>query len=264
MNKQEFIDSLSQHASFLSSHELSDIKDYLNERLEDESVPCDAELFVKNMKLSFELFRYLNETEALRHSEMFAKSVNEIMSNDDDNKTDTPSQEHTENSQTQTESFPREDENIHKNEKRGGFISFINGMSKTNRVLVSICCIAVLILLLPIFGIGAAVCVALYMIPLTLILAIWLLIMAIDAAFALLGTVAVSYGIANLFVSAPVGIIEIGLGTVLFSLMLAVWALNYQFVSTVVPATAKCAASLIKKAFTLIKEFIFGKMEAES
>lgn len=262
MNKQEFIELFSKKADFLTSNELQIIKGYLEEKLPDREDMGDPEIFSHNMKLSFEAFRYLDTIEAERQISSIADSVNEIMNSPNekiiseafDNEKTPPSQGKKGDSHISENHVEKTHES-----SSAGFINKILQQKGALKYLYIIISFIALILLLPFIGFAAGICAALYLIPICTVILIWLIIMIIDATFALLGIVATSYGIANLFVTPPIGLIEIGLGTVLFSFMLAIWALNHQFASSVIPCACRTVTILLKKALTLIKEFAFGK-----
>lgn len=259
MKKQEFIDAFAEKADFLTADELEVVKQYLFDSINQTDCFSDADTFVQNMRLSFDIFKFLIHAEAERQACALGESVTSIMKKSDE----TQATDNNEQCQITGEHYKHDALSTKTISVKGGIKEFISKKKGTGKAAaISLCAIA-FILLLPIIGLTAAVCAALYIIPLLGVLAIWLFVMLINAAFALLGTVATSYGIANLFISTPVGLMEIGLGTVLFSFMLAVWALNYQFIASIIPWVCKKVTRLLKLLLKLPKQFIFGKAVPE-
>lgn len=260
MNKKEFIEIFSQNADFLSEDELESAKIYLNTRLEDEIDCKDAAAFARDMKLSFEVFKYLEDVEAERHISALGNSISQVIDSvENDVVPEEKGNEEVAAREAEPIPEPVPQKAQPKTTRKGGLLQKIfslKGASKTAFIATGI---FALILLSPIFAAVAALCTVLYIVPAVVVLAIWLAIMVAVAASALLGIIALSYGIANIFITPPIGLMEIGLGTVLFSFMLALWALDFQFIATLMPFSFKKVTKLLKRIFKKPKDFIFGK-----
>lgn len=263
MNKNEFIDTFLQNADFLTDDELESAKLYLNTRLEDDKDLGNPTVFADNMRLSFELFKYLEDIENERHISALGDSISRVM---DDEASDAPTEapiEATAESAVEpiNEQKPGSEPSVQpiKKPRKGGLINKLCAQKGSMGVVCMIAAAIVGILLLPVLCVVAAVCAALYVIPTVLVLTVWLVVLAFIAAFGLLGIIALSYGIANIFITAPIGLMEIGLGTALFSVMLALWALNFQFIASAMPFVCSKITLLLKLAFKKPKEFLFGK-----
>ena len=115
------------------------------------------------------------------------------------------------------------------------------------------------ILLLPFIAVAAALCLVLYAVPVVISTALMLAILVPTITLAVLAVIALSFGIAALFTSLPVGIMEIGLGTVLFSLTILLWALNLKFFTFIVPFVVSKITMLIKPILSKPISFVFGK-----
>lgn len=259
MNKKEFIEIFSQNADFLSEDELESAKIYLNTRLEDEIDCKDAATFASDMKLSFEVFKYLEDVEAERHLSALGNSISQVIDSVE-NDAMPEEKEKEEVAVPEPEPIPEPvPQKPQPKPRKDGLVQKIfsqKGASKTAFVAIGI---FALILLSPIFAAIAALCAVIYIVPAVAVLAIWLAIMVAVAASALLGIIALSYGIANIFITPPIGLMEIGLGTVLFSFMLALWALDFQFIATLMPFSFKKITKLLSRIFNKPKDFIFGK-----
>lgn len=255
MNKKEFIEIFSQNADFLNEDELESAKIYLSTRLEDEIDCKDAATFASNMKLSFEVFKYLEDVEAERHLSALGNSISQVI---DSVENDAMPEEKDKEEVAVPEPEPVSQKTQPK-PRKGGLIQKIfsqKGASKTAFIAIGI---FALILLVPFFAAIAALCAVMYIVPAVAVFAIWLAIMVAVAVSALLGIIALSYGIANIFITPPIGLMEIGLGTVLFSFMLALWALDFQFIATLMPFSFKRITKLLSRIFNKPKDFIFGK-----
>ncbi len=260
MNKNEFIDTFLQNADFLTDDELESAKLYLNTRLEDDKEFGDPAVFADNMRLSFELLKYLEDVENERHISALGDSISRAMDAQADS--DAPFEAPIEAiPEPIHEQKPEQKQNAEpiKKPRKGGLINKLRTQKGYMGIICMIVAAIVGVLLLPAICAVAAVCAALYVIPTVLVFAVWLAVLAFIAAFALLGIIAMSYGIANIFITAPIGLMEIGLGTALFSVMLALWALDFQFITSTMPFVCSKITLLLKLAFKKPKVFLFGK-----
>lgn len=78
-----------------------------------------------------------------------------------------------------------------------------------------------------------------YLFLFTAVLTVSIFLVLLTAAFVCLGILELIYGILSLFQSVPVALIELGLGTILFSLVTFFAGFIYQFVFGIVPAFMK-------------------------
>ena len=82
--------------------------------------------------------------------------------------------------------------------------------------------------------------------------------LALETALILLAVVEIVYAIVSFFTNVPVALIELGLGTVLVAVVVAVTALIYQLFIGVLPVAIKKVNLLRKRSFTLFYELIYG------
>ena len=87
----------------------------------------------------------------------------------------------------------------------------------------------------------------LYFILIISAVAVWLAILTITAVLSILGYFTLSYGIANIFLNPAVAFMEMGLGIILFAVMIALWALGFQFMTSILPAISKKRNSGFKR-----------------
>ncbi len=109
-------------------------------------------------------------------------------------------------------------------------------------------------LLLLFFGVGAiayAVCSA-------FIILLCVLLFALIAALLVGGVVELIYGVAMLFDTVSIALIEIGVGTVLFAFVTAIAALIYEFIFGFVPKILKGLTDLIKRYFRIFRSYLYG------
>lgn len=253
MNKKQFIDEFTVRADFLDEFELESAKKYLEENLDDAAEFNDVSGFVNNVRLSFDMHGYLTQAEAVRFSESIANDVSEIMNSTAEHEMQSegtvcePSLDTgTEDKSTNSKSF-------------GGICGYFKELKGAKKMLAIAAAVFICVLLAPLAVLIASISALVYVSAVTIVLSAWLIILGVVALCALTGVIAVSYGIANIVTTPPIGIMEIGLGTVLFAVMLAVWALDYQYVATVLPFVCKKINCIIKKAVHSFRILIFGK-----
>ncbi len=87
----------------------------------------------------------------------------------------------------------------------------------------------------------------LYFILIISAVAVWLVILTITAVLSILGYFTLSYGIANIFLNPAVALMEMGLGIILFAVMIALWALGFQFMTSILPVISKKRNSGFKR-----------------
>ena len=260
MNKNEFIDIFRQNADFPAETDIDAICLYLAEHL-SEDVEADPLILCDNMKLSFEVFRHLNELDSKKQLDEIMKSVEEAMRSEDstsssEKKSDELSEESVSISDEQ-ESKARENSCSYKE----GLWQRINNLKGFRRPSGLFAFFAGFVLLLPVLALIASIFALMYIIPLGIVTVVTLIILIPILFFAVLAIIALSYGIANLFTNAPIGLMEIGLGTVLFALTMAIWALNLQFFTFCFPFLFKKITLFIKKLLSVPIAFLFGKEE---
>ncbi len=105
-------------------------------------------------------------------------------------------------------------------------------------------------------ALGIAVLFLLAMAGITLLAAV---LMLVEGALILICVVELIYAILSFFTSVPIALIELGLGTVLVSLVVAVTALVYQLLTGVIPVAAKNVNRLRKRAFRGFFELFYGR-----
>ncbi|MBQ9941037.1 MAG: hypothetical protein IJO74_05825 [Clostridia bacterium] len=257
MNKKEFINQFRSCAGFLSENELNIVCDYLSENLQEDSKYQNPAGFSDNMKISFDVFKHLSNVEYQNHLDGVKNSISEAMNsiqkeefaefNDSAVLTPVLQLEKTELS-SKTSDNKRSEGLLQR-------ISALNGFTKIISVFLFTVC---LILFLPILALSVVLSAFVYLIPVCVISIVALLILLIVISFAVLGIVALSYGLATLFTNTAVGLMEIGLGTVLFSVMLALWALNMQFFTFCIPFFCKKINLLFKTVVSKFFKFVFG------
>ncbi len=84
------------------------------------------------------------------------------------------------------------------------------------------------------------------------------LMLALEAALILLAVVEIVYAIISFFTSVPVALIELGLGTVLVAIVVAVTALVYQLFIGVLPVAVKKVIHLGRLSFAFFYELFYG------
>ena len=126
--------------------------------------------------------------------------------------------------------------------------------AKAKSALTLLLSILVSPLLLLAFGAGVFVYVALS----AVVIAVALLAFAIIAALVICGVVELIHGCALLFESVPVALIELGLGTVLFSLVTAISALVHEFLFGIVPKILKFLTVKFKRYMKVLYCYLYG------
>ena len=105
------------------------------------------------------------------------------------------------------------------------------------------------VLLSPVLLSALVIGLGIYALLITVILATSVLLILVMALFIGIGVVELIYGILSLFQNIPVALVELGFGTVLFSIVTCFGALIYQFLFGVAP-----------KAFQRITKFFTDKI----
>lgn len=126
-----------------------------------------------------------------------------------------------------------------------------NSASLTLKVLLSI---IISPLLLIVFGAGIVTYLALT----GVVVIVSALLALLMIALVLLGIVELVYGFAMLFDTVSVALIEIGVGTVLFALVTAAFAMIYELIMGVVPKTLKKFTHLMKRYFVHVRTYLYG------
>ena len=254
MNKKEFIDALRHSSDFPCELDPEAVCSYLESKLSDE-VETDPSVFLNCMKLSFELFNHINEAEAQKHLDALATSIGEVMDSSETDKAESNEQSPDVSALPQDEPFF--DKTKHR--RSHGLWQRICNKKGSEKAMGIIAFSVVGILLLPFIAVAAALCLVLYAVPVVISTALMLAILVPTITLAVLAVIALSFGIAALFTSLPVGIMEIGLGTVLFSLTILLWALNLKFFTFIVPFVVSKITMLIKPILSKPISFVFGK-----
>ncbi len=104
-------------------------------------------------------------------------------------------------------------------------------------------------LLIPAFG----AMIVLYALLLVVLLSVTILLSIVDLAFIIGGVIELAYGFTLLFECISVALIELGLGTALFGLVVAFSALIYEFLSATLPKLFKASSRFFKSK---MKKFI--------
>lgn len=254
MNKKDFIEKFKQTADLPCEIDADTVSTYLNDNLSDE-VEFDPNVFSRCMKLSFDVLKHINETETKKQLDGIISSINEAI--------DSPAFEKNTDDGNRGQSSDSPDESVISNERNTessvGLWQKISAKKGSAKSLSIIVFCAVSVLLLPFIMIIAVLCFLTYAIPIALASAITLTVLVPTLVLAVLAIIALSYGIANLFTSPPVGIMEMGLGTVLFSITVVLWALNLRFFTFVIPFLIRKITYLIKNIISRPISFIFGK-----
>ncbi len=131
------------------------------------------------------------------------------------------------------------------------FVSLSPRLSNTLTILLSLLISPILVLL---FGAGTLIYLTITVITLFFSLVLFALI----AALIVLGVIELVYGVAMLFETVSVALIEIGLGTVLFSLVVAVAALIYEFFFGILPKGVKFFTRQFVRYCKSIYKFLYG------
>lgn len=256
MNKKDFIDTIRQSPEFPCEIDLETVCAYLESKLPD-SVNTEPDIFLQHFKLSFEIFRHINEAEARKHLEGLVSSIEDAIDsvpNSDTVVAESDVQAYDDNEST---SSVKND----KLQKHYGIWQKICARNGSKKVLGMTAFFAAFILLLPIIGACAVLILTLYAVPIILATVIMLALLVPTISLAVLAIIALSYGISSLFTSVPIGIMESGLGTVLFSLSVALWALNLKFFTFTISFFVTQITKLISKLLSRPLSFVFGKEE---
>ncbi|MPN43427.1 hypothetical protein SDC9_190987 [bioreactor metagenome] len=67
-----------------------------------------------------------------------------------------------------------------------------------------------------------------------------------------------SYGIIMLFQNITIALIEIGIGTMVFSIVIAIVGIGYQLVAGLIPAIIGKLSALYKYGLQILKAYFFG------
>lgn len=248
MNKKDFIETIRRSTELPREIDLEAVCSYLETKLSDE-VDTDPAVFLRCMQLSFDIFNHLSETEEQKHLEALATSIGDAIDSEaeSDDENVPPSV-----TQTNTTVAP-------KCEKQQGLWQKICNKKGTERALGITAFSVVSVLLLPFIAVAMALCLVLYTVPIVIATSIMLAVLVPTISLAVIAIIALSYGIATLFTSLPAGIMEIGLGTVLFSITILLWAINLKFFTFIVPFVVSKITLLIKTTFSHPVSLVFGK-----
>ena len=101
----------------------------------------------------------------------------------------------------------------------------------------------------PLLLIALSLAISLYLVVLTAVLSAALALFLVMASIIVIGVIELIYSVVYLFKSVPVALVELGLGTILFSIVTAFGALFYQYIFGILPI-----------AFKKVSHFFFEKM----
>ena len=118
--------------------------------------------------------------------------------------------------------------------------------------------IALSVVFSPLFILLGLGIIALFLLAMAGIVAAAAALLLVETALILVSVVELIYAILAFFTSIPIALIELGLGTVLISLAVAVTALVYQLLTGVIPIAAKKVNRLRKTAFRSFFEIFYG------
>lgn len=256
MNKTDFIDTFRQVADLPCEIDIDTVCSYLHGNLPQE-VEISPEIFSQYMKLSFDILNHINEKETQKHLNSIMDSIQSVMDSRDDTANEaTAVTKSSDISEKEPEPPTCDTEEQTYNKGLWQKICSLTGSKKSLGITAFI---VSCIFLSPFFAIVAALCLVIYAVPIISASALTLAVLIPTVLLAVLAVVALSYGIASLFTSPPIGLMEMGLGTILFSITIALWAVNFRFFTFVIPFFAKKITSMLKKSFSYPVSFVFGK-----
>lgn len=139
-----------------------------------------------------------------------------------------------------------------------GILNTIFANSNLSKPLVLVLQTLLVLLFSPLLLIAFVLILCAYVVPTVLISVLSATFALIMVLFIAGGVIELVYGFIKLFQSIPIGLIEIGVGTVLFSVVIAIVGLIYEFLFGVVPKTLKKLTQLFKAALHRARCVIFG------
>ncbi len=155
-----------------------------------------------------------------------------------------------------------EDENALKKElpteRTIGIFERMFSGSNTSSGTVTFVTVLLSLILSPVLLLIFGLILAAYAIVTLAILLLSALLLALVVALIIAGVIELVYGFAALLDTVSVALIEIGLGTVLFSLVTAIAGLIYEFIFGVLPKTLVRLTRLCKKSLKAIKNYLYG------
>jgi len=116
-----------------------------------------------------------------------------------------------------------------------------------------------LIVFTPLLLVLTALLFLLYIASIAVFLAVAAAIFLLVIIPAVIAVVDLSYGIIMLFQNITAALIEIGIGTILFSVVIALIGLGYQLVAGAIPSILKKLTMIYKYVLIIFKTLIFGK-----
>lgn len=119
--------------------------------------------------------------------------------------------------------------------------------------------VALWILFSPVFVLLGLLLACLFAAALLGIVLCALIMLTLEAGLILIAVVEIVYALISFFTSIPVALIELGLGTVLISLVVAVTALVYQLFIGILPSALRRVNLLRKKSFSFFFAFFYGR-----
>ena len=157
-----------------------------------------------------------------------------------------------------TSETPHEEEEVDKRKFYPGIFNKIVSEDKysgTARIaLLVLLTIAVSPIILAAFGAALSVYAALV----AFTVAITVLLFGVMLAVIAIGVVELVYGILILFKNIPAALIELGFGTILFAIVIAIAALIYEFIFGIVPKWLKWITALFVRYTKLLYCYLYG------
>ena len=117
---------------------------------------------------------------------------------------------------------------------------------------------ALYILFSPVFLLLSIALALVYSAAFVAILLCAAILCVIEAALILVSVAELVYALISFVQSIPIALIELGLGTVLISLVTAITALVYQLLTGAIPSAMKKITKLCKHSFRFCRDFFFG------
>lgn len=112
--------------------------------------------------------------------------------------------------------------------------------------------------LLPFLFIFLSVGALAYLISTIVIVLVSVLVFILMVGLIVAGIIELVYGFTLLFDSVAIGLIEIGIGTILFGVVTASAAIIYEFLFSIVPKTLKCITQYFLKYLKTMIAFVYG------
>ncbi|MBE6551808.1 MAG: hypothetical protein E7665_06715 [Ruminococcaceae bacterium] len=116
-----------------------------------------------------------------------------------------------------------------------------------------------LILFTPLLLVLTALLFMLYVASIAVILSIAIFLFLLVVIPVVIAVIDMSYGIIMLFSNITAALIEIGIGTMIFGVVIALIGFGYQLVAGAIPSILKKLTALYKYGFAIFKILVFGK-----